>query len=191
MKSKVVYPNKFINDALLFWKEEQKSKKVKKTNKSQGSVLIPIELDEFYSARAKFLGSGYLKYLVESYGYLLLQEYSSDSPDKEWLCMDPKPSLNMGYQKEGMELQKHYIKVESEVWATLKQFRNVLNQSVCKIVTLLVYLDWLGIEESIPLEVKNIVVPEKRSFILHYEAQINSKMGHYTRRSELKRFDFF
>jgi hypothetical protein len=191
MKNKSVYPNQFINDALLKWKEGVKDKKVEKSNKARGTILIPQCLEEFYCSRAKELGSGYLKYLVESYAYLLLQEYSSDAPEKEWLAMIPKQTLNMGYQETGLELQKHYVEVEANIWAMLKQIRNVLNQSVCKIVTLLVYFDWLGIEENIPLEVKQIVVPCKNKFILHYEAQINTKMFHYTRRSKLRRFDMF
>ena len=191
MQARAVYPNKFQNDAFLKWEEEKKGKKVKDCNKATGSVLIPEFLEEFYSARAKAFRSGYLKFLVESYSYLLLQEYDSDEENKQWLGLSSRPTLNTGYQQLGMDLQKHYIRVESEVWAMLKQLRNLLNQSVCKIVTFLVYLDWLGIEETIPQEIKQIVVPAKKKFILHYEAQFNTKMWHYTRRSRFKRFDFF
>ncbi len=191
MTARVVYPNRFKNDAFMKWEEDFKGKKVKKFNKVTGSLLIPEFLEEFYCSRSCAFGGNYLKFLVENYAYFLLQEYDSEEENKQWLAESPNLGLNMGYQKLGMDLQKHYIKVESEIWAMLKQLRNVLNQSVCKIVTFMVYLDWLGIEETIPQETKQVIVPVKRSYILHYEAQINTKMHHYTRRSRFRRFDFF
>ncbi len=112
---KVVYPNQFKNDNLMKWEEEQNGRRVKGCNKVTGSVLIPEFLEEFYCARGLAFRGGYLKFLVENYSYFLLQEFDSEEENKEWLGISANPGLNMGYQQLGMGLQKHYIKVESEI----------------------------------------------------------------------------
>ena len=103
---------------------------------------------------------------------------------------DFEKKLNVGFQKKDLDLQKVNVEVEAESWAELKQLRLCTNWSVCRIVSLLVYFDWMGIAEDIPEKIKSIIVPDKAVILQRYEAVFNPKKSVYTRSFNIRRYDF-
>jgi hypothetical protein len=150
-------------------------------NLTRGSLLIPAEFYEHYCERVKVVKSrAYIKSLLAKYRYLLFME-------PEYFAK----KLNVGYQKEHLDLQKVNVEVEAESWAELKQLRLCTNWSVCRIVSFLVQLDWMGIAEDLPEEIKSIIVPQTPMVLQRYEAVFNTKKCIYTRSFNIKRFDYY
>ena len=153
---------------------------VEEHNLTRGSLLIPKELYEHYCEQVKAVKSrSYVKSLLAKYRYLLFlrpEEFET--------------KLNVGYQKTKLDLQKVNVEVEAESWAELKQLRFCMNWSVCRIVTLLVYFDWMGIAEDLPEEIKSIIVPQQARVLQDYKAVFNTKKCIYTRKFTIRRFDY-
>ena len=177
------------NDSLLKLNLNLSSSIKVEENWVQGSLLLPEFLEEFYSERVRIFKNKYLKYLFDSYGHLLVQCYENDF-ELEYLFLNNHQSINLGYQEKGLNLQKKWIRVTAEIWAKFKQLKHFLNQSVCKIVSMMVYLDWLGIVEFIPKEVRDFIVPEKQSNLFIYKSSLYSKSSYFYRRSRYRRFKF-
>jgi hypothetical protein len=175
MKTKYFYDENLVNSATLKIKYVKNNKTIIEKNYTKANLLIPEDLKDFYLNQIKkHKTKVYLKELVKNYKSILLNG-----------CLEkynPESKLNTAYQEKDLNLIKMSIYVEAEVWAELKQLKNFLNWSICRIVSFLVYLDWIGIVENIPREVVDMIVPEKNSFSLHYKSEFNSRFCLYRRK---------
>jgi hypothetical protein len=190
MKEKLFYRKQFSNDSYVKVKMPYGAdgkinfyntvRYVEEHNLTRGSLLIPKSLYEHYCERVKAVKSrAYVKSLLAKYRYLLFMR-----PE------DFEKKLNVGFQKKDLDLQKVNVEVEAESWAELKQLRLCMNWSVCRIVSLLVYFDWMGIAEDIPEKIKSIIVPDKAVVLQDYKAVFNPKKCVYTRSFNIRRYDF-
>jgi hypothetical protein len=178
MNKKIISSPIHENDKQL--RTKFKNNKIK-YNKTDGTVLIPEEFIEYFKEQKGKLGGGgrYITKILKKYRYCL-------SHDVE----DIAEQFNLAYQITGLNLQKCNVHISYETWAELKQWRAFLNCSVCKIVSFLVHLDWIGIAEELCEEHKTLVCPEFPKFFMECKAVISTKSSVYARRTRLLRFDY-
>jgi hypothetical protein len=97
-------------------------------------------------------------------------------------------SVNTLYQENHQNLYKKSFYVEASVWCELKQLRLIMNWSICRIMTFLLYLDSTGFFEALPESVLDLVVPRIEIFLQYGKIFLSTKKSKFIRRFYYRRF---
>ncbi len=176
LKKKIIYNQNYKND--FDTKLLSDGKKISQITRA--TILVPEFLYDFFLAHGSRKRSReYFNLLLKRYRYILHTDKGEFSGD-----------FNTSYQDEGMNLKAKTISLECETWAEVKVYKQLTNWSCCKIMTYLLYLDYLGVGENIPAEFGNFVIPKEPKFFLCSKIYFNTKTWTYHRRFYYSRFDF-
>lgn len=142
------------------------------------TLLIPEDLVPYFeSVLARDKANRFIQRLLKQCKQALLVDESLFSSN-----------VNTLYQETHQNLKKKSFYVEASVWCELKQLRLIMNWSICRIMTFLLYLDSTGFFQALPDSVLDLVVPRIETFLQFSKAFLSSKKSTFIRRFYYRRF---
>ena len=184
MKEKIFNKRNFVNHGHLYEitysvnngevKEENHTKYV------HASLLIPEELiSHFELILLKVDKKMFIEKLVKQGKQILLT-------DQEFFSK----KINTLYQDENLNLQKKSFRVEAGIWCELKQLRSILNWSVCRIMSFLLYLDRTGFFDELGDRLLEFVAPKIEKFFQYTKVFTASRTKQFVRKFYYRRFKY-
>jgi hypothetical protein len=144
------------------------------------SLLIPEELIPHFEFILKKVDK---KKIIEK---LVKQGKQILLTDQEFFSQ----KINTLYQDENLNLQKKSFRVEASIWCELKQLRSIINWSVCRIMSFLLYLDSTGFFEILEERLLEFVAPRVEKFFQYTKIFVTSKTNQFVRKFYYRRFKY-